>query len=248
MEGLGYGTAASHMIRMTAKPDTTPELEGVMSTSFLFPDYTNREKWVDGVIHLLGVASAITGTVFLLIAVIVEGRAAGIVGGAIYAFGLLATFGFSASYNLFSINWVRGKEILRRLDHAAIYLMIAGTYTPFALVSLGGAVGITLLSIVWTVAGIGIALKLMKPRQYERTAIALYIALGWIGLPLIGLLVMVLPLEALIMLGLGGLFYTAGVPIHLWRGLPYHNAVWHAFVLAAAACHYFAVYWALTAA
>ena len=112
----------------------------------------------------------------------------------------------------------------------AIYLLIAGTYTPFALVALGDRAGLGLLGTVWMVALAGSALAWLRPRQFERTGIVLYLALGWIGLPLLDRLI-----------AAGGMLYTAGVGFHLWHRLPGHNAVWHGFVLAAAACHYFAV-------
>ncbi|GEO83005.1 DNA-binding protein [Pararhodospirillum oryzae] len=157
----------------------------------------------------------------------------------IYGVGLLATFGFSAAYNLALGS--RFTEILRRCDHAAIYVMIAGTYTPLALVCIGGWVGITLLSVVWGVAAIGLVLKLVWHRRFERLSLFLYLALGWAGLAAIGSIIAALPVAALILLLVGGVVYSVGVVFHLWTRLQFQNAIWHIFVLAAAGCHYAAV-------
>jgi len=203
------------------------------------PAYSARERLIDAAVHALGVPAAPVAVVVLLMAVTPTGEAAAVLAAAVYGAGLIAMLWLSAAYNL--VGDPERKERIRRLDHAAIFLMIAGTYTPFALVSLGGRMGLGLLALVWLVALAGAALKLLRPRRYERSTTVLYLALGWIGLPLAGLLVAALPAASLLLLGAGGLLYSAGVAFHLWDSLPYQNAVWHALVLAAAACHYVAV-------
>ncbi|MPY70415.1 MAG: hemolysin III family protein [Alphaproteobacteria bacterium] len=212
----------------------------------MFPDYSRPERLADAAVHGLGVVAALAGTGALLAAVIPSGGARAAVGAAVYAAGLLATVGASAAYNLTAAPGP--KEIIRRCDHAAVFLMIAGTYTPFALAAIGGAAGAVLLAVMWTLALVGAAGKLLRPRRFERASLLLYLALGWIGLAALGVLIEAAPGSAVALLLAGGALYTAGVVFHLWRSLPYHNALWHAFVLAGAGCHYVAVYAVLAGA
>jgi hemolysin III len=148
-------------------------------------------------------------------------------------------FGCSAAYHLGS-NTPR-KEFLRSLDHAAIFLMIAGTYTPFTTCRLHGVWAIGMTAAVWTGATTGAAMKLMCPRSLKRGSIVAYLALGW--MILVGLRPMLALVDALtaILIGVGGLLYSVGVGFHLWRALRFHNAIWHSFVLVAASCHYAAI-------
>lgn len=206
----------------------------------MFPDYTPVERRIDGAIHYLGIALAGAGVAELLWRSGATGDSRRIVAAAAYCIGLLATIGFSAGYHL--IDRQDWKEIVRRCDRTAIYLMIAGTYTPFALVALGDGIGFVLLGAVWLIALCGIALVWWRPRRFERARIVIYLALGWIGLPVFG----ALPGTTLALLGAGGLLYSLGVCFHLWHRLPGQNAVWHGLVLVAAACHYVAVFRVLT--
>jgi hemolysin III len=203
------------------------------------PQYSRNERLIDGVIHGLGVAGS-TGAVAVLLAVVIRTHdAISILAAAIYGACLIAMFWLSAAYNLLAHpGW---KERLRPYDHAAIFLMIAGTYTPFALVAIGGGMGCGLLALVWLLAIAGLSLKLLRPRRLERASVIMYLALGWIGLPAAGLLVASVATPVLVLLGIGGLLYTLGVVFHLWQNLAHQNAVWHGFVLAAAGCHFAAV-------
>lgn len=201
--------------------------------------YTLAERWLDGVVHVIGVILAIVAVSILLTRSILTGDPVTISAVVVYCLGMLASFGMSAAYN---ITWApRWKARLRRLDHAAIYLMIAGTYTPFALVGLGGWIGTALLSAVWPVALVGVGLKLVWPHRFERLSLLLYLALGWVGLLAGGALVTALPAESLVLLLIGGILYTTGVLFHLAKRLRFHNAIWHTLVLAAAGCHYVAI-------
>ncbi len=204
---------------------------------------TRQERRIDGAVHALGVSAALIGVIVLLHTVLATHDTRATLAASLYGAGALAMFGFSAAYHLAARPDRR--EILRRCDHAAIFVMIAGSYTPFALVSVGGRLGYGLLALVWLIAIGGVVLKLFWPRRLDRVSIALYLALGWIGLPAVGAVIPVLPLSALVLLGAGAVLYTAGVAFHLSRGLAHHNAIWHSFVLAAAACHYVAVLAAL---
>ena len=160
---------------------------------------------------------------------------------AVYGLALVATFSFSAGYHLVLRQHTRLKEWLRRLDHAAIFLMIAGTYTPFVLIKMNTAWGLALLAVVWTIAVIGSVLQLVAPRSLRNLSIPLYLVQGWAVLAALEPLMAALPGGVLTLLMLGGVLYTVGVAFHLWERLPYQNAIWHGFVLSGASCHFAAV-------
>jgi len=155
---------------------------------------------------------------------------------AVYGAGLLATVFASAAYNMSGDRPHRG--LLRRLDHSAIFLMIAGTCTPISVVAIGGTPGMKLLGTVWTVAMLGVADKLVFQTKFERPAIVVYLVLGWIGILAIDDLVAALTPHAALLLAAEGLVFSLGVPVHLATQLPYKDALWHALVIVATACHY----------
>ena len=157
----------------------------------------------------------------------------------VYSICLLMMLGCSAAYNLAASASRRG--FLRQLDHAAIFLMIAGTYTPFTTCRLHGVWAIGMTAAVWTGAITGAAIKLICPRGIKPGSIVAYLALGW--MILLGMRPMLASVDALtaILIGVGGVLYSIGVAFHLWRTLPFHNAIWHSFVLVAASCHYAAI-------
>jgi len=203
------------------------------------PEYSLGERIADGIIHVLGVAGSVIA-VAILMAIAVSTLPLGVNASLlVYGLATIAMFGFSAAYHLIPVpDW---KLFLRKLDQAAIFIKIAGTYTPFAVVKMGGVAGYTLFGVVWAVAIAGALAKLLvKPRR-DWFSIPLYLALGWAGLAAIQPLVLAVPSEALILLGVGGALYTVGVLFHVWHSLPYQNAIWHVFVLAGTACHFAAV-------
>jgi hemolysin III len=130
--------------------------------------------------------------------------------------------------------------LLRRLDHAAIFVMIAGTYTPF-LVKLDGAWSRWLMVYVWAVAAAGVAVKMIWPYRFQRLSVVLYLFLGWTIVVVIKPLLASVSLTAMILLAAGGVLYSVGVMFHLWERLPYQQPIWHGFVVVAAACHYAAI-------
>jgi hemolysin III len=205
----------------------------------LFPNYTRIERLVDGYIHGVGVAFSLAASVALL-ASASNSPALDISALVIYSCGMIAMFFSSACYNL-STTPVR-REFFRRFDHAAIYIMIAGSYTPFALVKIGGDPGLALLVAVWTITTLGVALKFAFPRRFEGLSIVFYLTQGWAILLAINPLMSSISNFALWLLTAGGIIYTIGVGFHLSKQLPFHNAIWHGFVLAAASCHYVAIY------
>lgn len=196
------------------------------------------EHAADRVVHALGIGLGAIGAIVLALVTAIDGEPGELAPVLIYAAGLLAMLGCSAAYNVFHTSGRR--EWLRRFDHAAIFAMIAGTYTPFT-VRLANGWAASLTAVIWAVATAGIALKLWQPRRIEAISVVLYLALGWIGLAAVGPFASALDGRTLGLLALGGIVYTAGVVFHLWRRLPYQNAIWHGFVLAAAAVHYVAV-------
>ena len=205
----------------------------------MFRQYSLGERVADGTIHVIGVAASIIALPALIIIGFQTHTAAMVAGLTIYGLALVATFACSAGYHLTARP--RVKEIMRRLDHAAIFLMIAGTYTPFVLIKMNDAWGYGLLAVVWTMAAIGIVLKLFFPRFLEGLSTALYLVQGWAVVVAWEPLQAALPASVLTVLMLGGVLYTVGVVFHLWNRLPYQNAIWHAFVLSAATCHFAAV-------
>jgi hemolysin III len=197
-----------------------------------------RDLMADRVVHVVGIGLGTAAAIAIVLVTAIDGGPGDLVPILIYASGLVAMLGCSAAYNVFQTSARR--DWLRRFDHAAIFAMIAGTYTPFTARLAGGwAVGLT--AAIWTVAVAGIALKLLKPHRIETISIVLYLALGWIGVVAAGPFLVALDARTLTLLALGGLIYTAGVVFHLWHRLPYQNAIWHGFVLVAASVHYVAV-------
>ena len=156
-----------------------------------------------------------------------------------YSIGLLAMLSFSAAYH-FHHDSERG-ELLRRLDHAAIFVMIAGTYTPFTVGILNGAAAVWSTGSMWAAALAGAAVKLAYPRRFEWISIVFYLGLGWAAVVFMRPLLAALDRPTLILLILGGVVYSIGAMIHGCRRLPFHDAIWHALVLAAAGCHYAAI-------
>ncbi len=203
-----------------------------------FPNYSGGERRADSLVHAIGLAAGLSGVAWMLVTAIAsDGVTARVTGAlAVYGLGLLGMLTASALYNHAAPG--PRKALLRRVDHAMIFVMIAGTYTPF---TLGSGVGVPLGGAVWGGAILGAALKLWHPRRLERLGLALYLGLGWAIVAAAGPLSAILPTRALWLLGLGGLLYTLGVVFHLLERLPYHNALWHLLVLGAAACHYAAI-------
>jgi len=202
-------------------------------------DYDRHEIIADGIVHALGVTF---GTVSIIALLIMAAPAVGVwefTSILIYGIGLLTVLTVSALYNLWPVSPI--KWMLRRFDHSAIYLLIAGTYTPFITQMKASAVSLTLLAGVWLTSAVGIALKLRFPGRFDRLSIVLYLLLSWSGVIAYESVFGALATSTLWLLTIGGIIYTAGVAFHLWESLRFQNAIWHGFVLVAAACHYGAV-------
>lgn len=200
---------------------------------------TPGEIRLDHAVHIIGLGAAAVAVVVLLRTAMTTGDGMTVGAVAVYALSLLAMLGISAAYHL-SSHPIR-KAMFRKYDHAAIFILIAGTYTPFGLLGLGGLAGLGLVVLTWLIAIGGVSLKLLRPGRHEKGSLALYLALGWIGLPVVPALLDRMPLAVMLWLFAGGILYTLGVAFHVWESLKYQNAIWHAFVLVAAGCHYLAV-------
>ena len=203
-------------------------------------DYSRGEELAHWVTHALGMVASLAGIAWLLATAVANGagpwRA---VGGVVFGASALLLFTTSVLYH--SATSTRLKPCLRLLDHAAIYVLIAGTYTPLALGVLGGAWGWTLFGLVWGMALAGNAAKLTLGFRFPLASTLLYLAMGWIGVVAARPLLASLTTTELTWIVAGGLAYTAGVPFYLWKNRPYAHAVWHLFVLAGVACHFVAV-------
>ena len=202
-------------------------------------DYDRAELVADGVIHAIGNGLGLAGAIAIVIVAAKSNRAIDLSSVVIYTVGLLSMLGFSAAYNVWPISPM--KWVLRRFDHSAIYVMIAGTYTPFIAQMKGGSVSTGLLVGVWLTAAVGIALKLLVPGRFDRLAVVLYLLLGWSGAVLYDSVAAPLSAPTLWLLAAGGVLYTAGLVFQGWQGLRFHTAIWHCFVLLAAGCHYSAL-------
>jgi len=210
------------------------------ATPFSSASEGSREHSLDRSVHLIGVLLGPMATV-VLIAVWTAANAAHVALASILAYtaGLMAMLGCSAAYNVFRHSPRR--ELLRRLDHGAIFLMIAGTYTPFTTSYLDGDWFTGSTAVIWAAALAGVSIKLAIPHRFEVLSVVVYLALGWVGLLALEPLLRALAPSVIVLLAVGGVLYSIGVIFHMWQGLRFHNAIWHIFVLCAASCHYAAI-------
>jgi len=201
--------------------------------------FRKAELWADGLIHALGVALGLGAVAALIVQVANRAPLFDLVPVSIYSAALLAVLIVSAVYNMWPIS--PRKWFIRRFDHSAIYVLIAGTYTPFLMKLSGSILAQALLIVVWLAAAVGVAIKLALPGRFDRLSIALYLVIGWSGL-LIWESVNLLPETTLWLIVAGGVLYSFGIVFHVWRSLPFQNAIWHGFVLVASGCFYGAVF------
>lgn len=204
----------------------------------MYPNYAREERIADAAMHLLGVIGAMSGAVVLIVWAAEHTTAGHLAAISIYASTLIATFAFSAMYHF--TPWEAARPVLRRFDHAAIYLKIAGTYTPLVMM-IGTVFAFVILGIVWALAIAGMVLKLFFWRAPGRFDPLLYLVMGWLSLFLVWSLVPILPTAALILIAVGGLLYSLGVIPYSNERLKYAMAIWHGFVVSASACFFAAI-------
>lgn len=202
--------------------------------------YSPAEMRLDTMVHLTGVGLAVLAVPLLIGAAMMRSIESGsgnlVLAVLVYGLSFLAMISASALFNTGvkpGLNW-----LFQRIDHAAIYLKIAGTYTPFTLIT---GQGLWLLAGLWGAAALGVVLKLASPVRFRWLALALYLGMGWAGVVILPDLAAVLPLPVLVLMVTGGVVYTLGVVFYLWTRLPYHYAIWHVFVLVASFIFYAAV-------
>jgi hemolysin III len=204
-------------------------------------EYPFAEEIANAVTHGLGAALAACALCVLVVLAARHGTARHIVGCAVFGTTLVVMYVASTLYH--SIPHARAKAILQMLDHAAIYLVIAGTYTPLMLVNVGGAWGWSLLALVWVAAAAGITLRAAFGRRAHVVRVALYIVMGWVGIIVFRPLLASVGVNGVALVLGGGSVYTVGVAFYSWQRLPYHHAIWHLFVLAGSVLHFLAVLW-----
>lgn len=214
-----------------------------MSTSSAIHDstarYTCGEEIANGVTHGIGALLAIAGLAVMTAFAALHGDIWHIVACSVFGATLILLYTTSTLYH--SIPIERAKGVLRMLDHSAIFLLIAGTYTPFTLVSLRGPWGWGLFAAIWTLAVGGIVLRLFLRGRLHGLVVALYVLMGWVIVVAIQPMIERVAPGGLLLLAAGGLAYTVGVVFYKWRSLRYHHAVWHGFVLLGSCLHFFAV-------
>ncbi|GAC13327.1 PAQR family membrane homeostasis protein TrhA [Aliiglaciecola lipolytica] len=200
--------------------------------------YSFKEEVMNVVSHGIGLIFAIVGLVYLIIR---SDTAVSITSSAIYGASLTIMFLSSTIYH-----WVTGnqaKQWFKLLDHSAIYLLIAGTYTPFLAVSIGGWIGWTSISVIWSIAIFGVVFKCFVRHRFPKVSVITYLVMGWLAVILIYPLYQSVAGQGLLLLLAGGLFFSIGVIFYVKKHLAFTHAIWHLFVIAGCACHYFAIYY-----
>lgn len=205
---------------------------------FELREYTAGEVIADGVVHAIGIVASLVGVIVLLTMAAPLVEQTRFTALSVYSVTLIAMFCFSAAYNL--VPHKSWKPLLRRFDQAAIFLKIAGTYTPLVIL-IGSAFSYLLLALVWIAALAGASAKLIFRPRRDRYSIPLYLVLGWASLFLVWPMAETMHARDAWLILAGGLLYTVGIVFHVWDRLKFQNAIWHGFVLAAAGCHFSAV-------
>lgn len=201
--------------------------------------FTPAEVIVDAAVHILGLVVAVAAGAVLLTLASLRTAPEALPHLLVYVSTLVVVLGVSLAYNMAPVSPI--KRLLARFDQAAIFLFIAGSYTPFLAVLGGTTAGAVMMSLVWGASLVGMALKLIVPHRFGRLAIVLYLAIGWSGIMVFQALAQELPASTLWLLLAGGVTYSAGIIFHLWEKLKFQNALWHIFVVAGASLHLWAV-------
>jgi hemolysin III len=199
------------------------------------------EEWANATTHGVGLALSIVGWIALIVLSAWAGDGWDLAASAVFGGTLVFLYASSTAYH--TVRSPRLKHTMRVLDHIAIFLLIAGTYTPFAVVLMRDGWGWTFLTFVWGCAIAGLLFKLFSKHRFHPAATSLYLLMGWAGVLLIDPMSSALPVGGLLLVVAGGLAYTGGVVFYGWHSLPYSHAIWHVFVLVGSICHFIAVAW-----
>ena len=203
--------------------------------------YTLGEELAHAITHGLGVVLAIIGLVVLVVRSVLYGNVWHVVASSVFGATLVMMYAASTLYH--SIPLPRARHVLRVIDHSLIFLLIAGTYTPFTLVTLRGPWGWSLFGFTWSLAVIGVGLKIFTTGRYEKVSLAVYLLMGWCAVVATKPLFEHLEPGGLVLLAAGGITYSGGVAFYTWQRLRYHHAIWHLFVLGGSLLHWFTVYY-----
>ncbi len=201
--------------------------------------YSLLEEIFNSIIHATGVLVSLAGLVLLIIFSSLYGTASHIVSCTVFGFTLVLLYTASTLYH--SFRKPRIKHVFKIIDHSCIYVLIAGTYTPFMLITVRGVLGWTIFGIVWFLAVLGILFKTFFIHRFKILSTFAYILMGWLVIFAIKPIFQTLPGSAILWLVSGGLAYTGGTIFYAWKKLPFNHAIWHLFVLAGSICHFFAV-------
>lgn len=207
--------------------------------SSVTPQYSPLEEWANGLTHGIGAAFAVVGWVIMLVITANNGDVWQLVSAAIYGVTLVLMFMASTFYHAVQKPSIR--KHLRQLDHLAILYLIAGSYTPFTLVTLNGAWGWSLFGVIWGLTAVGTVLQLSPARHIKALMVSLYLLMGWVVVIAAKPLINNLDSGGLALLVAGGLAYSGGVVFYVNKRIPFNHAIWHLFVLAGAAFHYFSI-------
>ncbi|WP_176287072.1 PAQR family membrane homeostasis protein TrhA [Vibrio sp. JPW-9-11-11] len=205
------------------------------------PQYSAKEEFANTLTHAIGMVMSIVGLILLLMkSAQHDADALTITSMAIYGASMIVLFLASTLYH--AIPHQRAKRALKTFDHCAIYLLIAGSYTPFLLVSLRTPLAMGLMAVIWGIALFGIIMKLAFVYRFKKLSLATYLIMGWLSLIVVYQLAITLSIGGLTLLALGGVVYSLGVIFYVAKRIPYNHAIWHGFVLAGCACHFLAIY------
>jgi hemolysin III len=207
--------------------------------------YSPAEEVAHAVTHGIGCLAAVVGLVVLVMQAAARGETWEIVGAAIFGATLVLLYLASTLYH--AVTAPRAKAVLKRIDHAAIYLLIAGTYTPICLGPLRGPWGWWLLGVVWLLGLTGLVLDVATARRFKWLSITIYLLMGWLVIVALRPLLTIFDRTTLLWMAAGGIFYTGGVAFYLWKSLPWNHAIWHVFVVLGSASLWVAVQRALAA-
>ncbi len=210
-------------------------------TESLVHRYTRREEFANIVTHGLGVVLSIVALVVMVAYAARHGDPYHVVSVSIFGATLILLYLGSTLYH--AVTHEKTKYVMRVIDHSCIYLLIAGSYTPFTLVTLRGSWGWTLFGVTWGLALAGIVFKVFFTKRFNVLSVATYIALGWLVVIAAKPVLHHVPSGGIVWLFAGGMFYTLGVVFYLWRRIPFHHAIWHCMVMGGSFCHFLAVYY-----
>ena len=210
-----------------------------MNMEKLASQYSRGEEIANSITHAIAAGMSVVALVVLIVRAVSLGDAWHVVSFSIFGSTLILLYMASTLYH--AIPLPQAKRILKTLDHSAIFLLIAGTYTPFMLVSLRDTVGWTVFGVVWLLAVVGVVLKCCFVYRFKRLSLTIYLGMGWLCVLIGRDMYATLSGTSLVFLALGGLAYTLGVIFYVWKRLPYNHAIWHLFVIAGSTMHFFSV-------